>query len=222
MATINDPDVGSNIAKVGAVAAKGVHTVPKPHDHGTGGHFRASVRFAIANVQVAAARLWQVRNPDPAMLIVPTRLEVRWLQIGNHTAAIRDSLQLFKLTGFTAVDTTNTVTPGITKKRTAGMAASIAALRHVTIAGAAAGMTGGTLVKDGVAAANLEQWLLAAIPTAGVVMPLIKEMLDDVNGTHPFVLAQNEGLGIENEVLLGAAAASSVVVDFSWLEVPAF
>jgi hypothetical protein len=36
------------------------------------------------------------------------------------------------------------------------------------------------------------------------------------------VLVQNEGIIIENRVVLGAAAASSVYIDFSWAEVSAF
>jgi len=90
------------------------------------------------------------------------------------------------------------------------------------VAGAAGGMTGGTLTKDTNAFCFLEQWLLAALPTTGNVTPLIKEFLDDVNGTHPFVFVQNEGFVIENVVVLGAAAASSVVVDFSYAEVTLF
>jgi hypothetical protein len=49
------------------------------------------------------------------------------------------------------------------------------------------------------------------------------ELLDDTNGTHPFVLAQNEGLGLEN-VAIGSATANvvDIYVDFSWAEVSAF
>jgi hypothetical protein len=167
--------------------------------------------------------LWEVRNTS-TNIIIPTRLRVMWTLTAAHTAAIRDSIQLFRCTSFTAVDTTNTVTPTVSVKRTAGMAAAPggAAIRHVTVAGAAAGMTGGTMTKDGGASSILEQWLLAAVPTAGPTTSLTAELLDDVNGTHPFALAQNEGLELENEVLLGAAAGSSVVVDFSWAEVTAY
>jgi hypothetical protein len=48
-------------------------------------------------------------------------------------------------------------------------------------------------------------------------------MLDDVNGTHPWVLAQNEGLVLQN-IVAGSATANvvDVVIDFSWAEVTAF
>lgn len=212
-----------SVSEVGVGAAAAQHVTNKPIPYGSLGHYRSTVRFAIVNTQAAGSRLWEIRNTHATNLIIPTRLEVRWLQLGAHTAAIRDSLQLFFDTAFTAVDTTNTVTPTVSAKRTS-MAAPPggAAIRHVTVAGVAAGMTGGTRTPNGGFLAAVEQWFTAAQPTAGTVVPMVKEMLDDVNGTHPLVLVQNEGLELQNEVLLGAAASSSVVVDFSWAEVSAF
>lgn len=193
----------------------------KPHSYGSLGHYRFSIKVALANAQAANSRLFEIRNTDAANLIIPTRLEVRWTQIAAHTVAILDALDLFKVTGFTAVDTTNTVTPAMSKKRTS-MGNTTAAIRHVTVAGAAAGMTGGTLTKDANALGMMEQWLLLALPTAGTVVPIAREFLDDVNGTHPLVFAQNEGMILENRILLGAAAGSSVTIDFSYLEATKF
>lgn len=212
-----------NIGEIGAAASSPQHVTLKPIPYTTLGHYRSAVRFSLVVTQAAASRLWEVRNTHATNLIIPTRIEVRWLQTANHTASIRDSIQLYRATGFSAVDTTNTVTPTASPRR-ASMAAAPggAAIRHVTVAGAAAGMTGGTVTKDGGAASMVEQWLLQTTSATIQLAPVVKEMLDDVNGTHPFVLIQNEGLVLENEVLLGAAAGSSVVVDFSWAEVSAF
>lgn len=215
--------VSGAVMGVGAEAASAAHVQVKPIAHGALGHYRSSVRFALINAQAADSRLWVIRN-NATNVLVATRLRIQWTLIGAHTAAILDSLDLYRLTAFTTLDTTNTVTPVASVKRTAGMAAAPggAQLRHVTVAGAAAGMTGGTSTPDGGAASMTEQWLLAAVPTAGPTTTLTAELLDDVNGTHPFVLAQNEGLVLRNRVLLGAAASSSVVVDFSWAEATAF
>jgi hypothetical protein len=215
--------VSGALMGVGVESASAAHVQVKPIAYGSLGHYRSAVRFALANAQAANSRLWEVRN-TAANLIIPTRLRVTWTLTSAHTAAILDQLALFRCTAFTAVDTTNTVTPTASVKRTSGMAAAPggAAIRHVTVAGAAAGMTLGTLTKDGGASGQLEQWLLAAVPTAGPTTSMLFEFLDDVNGTHPFVLAQNEGLELENVVLLGAAAGSSVVVDFSWCETTAY
>jgi hypothetical protein len=63
-----------------------------------------------------------------------------------------------------AVDTTNTVTPVASKLRASYAAIDTAAtfIRGVTVAGAAAGMTGGTLSKDTAPLMQLGQFLLAA------------------------------------------------------------
>lgn len=211
-----------SVADVGAAAQKGLHVIQKPIDAGALGHYRVNHRCGLVATQAANSRLFEVRNTHASNLIVPTRLLIKWLQTAAHTAAIEDSLDVFKVTGFTAVDTTNTVTPTASVKRATMAASPVAAIRGVTIAGAAAGMTGGTLTKDGGTAGQLPQWLLLAQPTAGVVATQMDDNFDDVNGTHPFVFAQNEGFIIENRVLLGAAAGSSVYIDFSWAEVTAF
>ena len=199
-----------------------LHTIGKPIQYASLGHYRMSVRFTMATTQGANSRLWEVRNAHASNLIVPTRMELTILPAGTITAAYRMEIDLFKLTGFTAVDTTNTVTPGTpSSKRGATMAASPGAVfRHVTVAGAAAGMTGGTLAKDAVAAGIAQTWVATA---AATTLPYRKEMLDDVNGTHPWVLAQNEGLELEN-IVAGSATANvvDVSVDFSWAEVTAF
>jgi hypothetical protein len=147
-----------NLGKSGDIAEAGNqtynsgapwHVQPKPLQYGSLGHYRTNHRCALVNTQAANSRLFEIRNTHATNLIVPTRLILKWVQTGAHTAAIEDSLDVFKVTGFSAVDTTNTVTPTASVKR-ASMSASPggAALRGVTVAGAAAGMTGGTLTKD--------------------------------------------------------------------------
>lgn len=210
---------GGTIVGAGQEASLPAHVVQKPHT--AVGHYRTSIKFNLIALQAANSRLFEIRNLSATNIIIPQRMEIRWMQTAAHTAAILDALDLFKVTGFTTTDTTGTVTPTVSRKRTS-MAATTADLRHVTVAGATAGMTGGTLTKDANASSMMEQWLLLALPTAGTVMPITKEFFDDVNGTHPFALIQNEGLILENRILLGAAAGSSVVIDFHYAEVTAF
>lgn len=213
------------VADVGGTTFRAQHVHVKPIEHGSLGHYRVNHRTVLVATQAANSRLFEVRNTHASNLIIPTRLLVKWFQTANHTAAIEDSLDVFRCTSFSAVDTTNTVTLTPSVKRTTGMTAAAsmsAAIRGVTVAGAAAGMTGGTLTKDGTSIGQLPQWLLAAVPTAGTILVEMNDNFDDVNGTHPFVFAQNEGFIIENRVLLGAAAGSSVYIDFSWAEVTAF
>lgn len=187
------------------------------------GQYRVNHRCAIVAAQAANSRLFEFRNGGAGVLVV-THLVLKWIMTAAHTAAIEDSLDVFRCTGFSAVDTVNTVTPVGSVKKTAGMAAfpGNAAIRGVTVAGAAAGMTGGTLTKDGGSIGQLPQWLLLALPTASVVTPEKIDIFDDVNGTHPLVLAANEGFIIENRVLLGAAAGSTVYIDLSWAEAASY
>lgn len=216
-------DLGDNPLKLDGLTFSALRVNIKPLDHGSLGHYRVNHRCALVNSQAANSRLFEVRNTHATNLIVPTRLIIKWVQTAAHTAAIEDSLDVFKVTGFSAVDTTNTVTPVPSVKR-GSMAASPggAAIRGVTVAGNSAGMTGGTLTKDSSSIGQLPQWLLAAVPTAGTLGVQFLDVFDDVNGTHPFVLAQNEGIIVENRVGLGAAAGSAVYIDFSYAEVTAF
>lgn len=216
------------IGDVGGTTFRGLHSHVKPLEYGTLGHYRVNHRCVLVNTQAANSRLFEVRNTDATKLFIPTRLVLKWFTASAHTAFIENSLDVFRCTGFSAVDTVNTVTLTGSVKRTSMTAAasSIVAIRGVTVAGASAGMTGGTLTKDassvGQAPLILPQAVMATTDTLFRTPAVCYDIFDDVNGTHPFVFAQNEGLIIENRVLLGAAAGSSVYIDFSWAEVTAF
>lgn len=224
MAVINDPTTAGNITRIGesATGATGAaHVVVKPIPSSLG-HFRVTHRCALIAAQAANSRLFEVRNSGVNLLVL-TRLTLKWLQTAAHTAAIEDSLDVFKVTGFTVLDGVNTVTPlGSIKRATMPAFPGNAQIRGVTIAGAAAGMTGATLTKDGGPFSQLPLWLTLAFadPSQRLVAQLDAE--DDVNGTYPFTFAQNEGFIIENRVLLGAAAGSSVYIDAAFAEVAAY
>lgn len=222
MATINDPNVAANIASVGEVASSPLHTTGKPIP--ADGHYRVNHRFLIANSQAAASRLFEVRNPSASKLVVLTRLVIKWINLGAHTAQIEDSLDCYKVTGFTVIDGTNVVVLVPSLKRTS-MAADIAQARGVTAAGAAAGMTNGTLAKDGSSFAQMPRILNQAVMVITETQPRVADVMDALDigeDTHPFVFTQNEGFVVENRVLLGAAAASSVYIDCSYAVVDAF
>lgn len=224
MAVVNDPSAAANISRVGEVgtgATGGLHTVRKPLPSSIG-HYSVSHRCAIVAAQVANSRLFELRNAHATNLLVLLALTIKWLHTAAHTAAIEDSLDAYKVTGFTAVDTVNTVTPvGSIRRSTMTAFPGNALVRGVTVAGAANGMTGGTLTKDSTPFLQLPQWMLLAQPTAGLVLPAVADLPPDLGG-HPFVFSQNEGFIIENRVLLGAAAGSSVYIDAAWAEVAAF
>jgi hypothetical protein len=213
---------GGALVEAGEKAAVGLHVIPKPI---AGLHYRVSHRCALVNAQAANSRLFEMRNTHASQLLIITQLTLRWLNSAAHTAIIEDSLDAYKVTGFTAVDTTNTVTPVASSKRTSFGADSVAAIRGVTVAGAAAGMTGGTLVKDSAPFVQLprifNQTVMATTETSPRISDFWPAMDDEFDG-YPFVFAQNEGFIVENRVLLGAAAGSSVYVTCSYAVVSAF
>lgn len=207
---------GGDVAEVGERAAVPLHITNKPIP--ADGHYRVNHRCALVNAQAANSRLFEIRNPTAGKVLILTRLLLKWLNFQAHTAIIEDSIDCFKVTNFTAVDTTNTVTPVSSLKR-AGMAADTALIRGVTIAGAAAGMTGGTLTKDGGSFSQLPRILNQAVMaiTETIARPADwVEALDSGEDTHPWVFDQNEGFIIENRAVLGAAAGSSLYIDAAY------
>ena len=211
---------GGTVAEVGGTVFRALHTHVKPLEYGTLGHYRVNHRCLLANTQAANSRLFEGRNSHATNLIVPTRFLIKTIQSAAGTAQ-DNSIDAFKVTGLSAVDTTNTVTPTASVKRTS-MAAAPGALqlRGVTIAGAAAGMTGWTAApgKDGGSFAQHPISVQAAVQWPF----LVTDLLDDVNGTHPWVWVQNEGFEAENRVLNVTTYGVMAYFDFSWAEVTAF
>lgn len=214
--------VSAALADVGVAAAIPLHVTQKPIPYGALGHYRVTARLQIIALQAANSRLFTLRNTG-TNLIIPTRLNMRWLQTAAHTAAIEDSIDVFKCTAFTVSDTVSTATPVASRKRTTmGAAPGNVEIRQVTATGVAAGMTGGTLTKDGGPYTQFPKWLLLAVPTGADEKVDLQTVEDDVSTTCPFIFAQNEGLEIENRVLLGAAAGSSLYIELAYAEVALF
>lgn len=210
------------LAEVGGTTFRGMHVHVKPLEFGALGHYRTAIKLTMATTQAANSRLFEVRNVHASNLLILTRARCAVQAAGTVTTPYGFELGLFRLTSFSAVDTTNTVTPTGSLKRTSMQAypGTSAAIRHVTVAGAAAGMTTGTLTKDGNSIASLIAWLATA---AATTMPVYQELVDDVNGTHPLVCVQNEGWEFENVVVgSGTANVVQVMIDCSWADVTAF
>jgi len=207
---------------VGAESQSAMHVTARPDPAGTLGHYRTSHRASIIAVQKANSRLFELQNAHATNIIILHAIRMEWIQTANHTAAILDSIDIFRCTSFSAVDTTQTVTPVISKLRTS-FATAGANVRGITVAGHVDGMTGGSLVKDANPLRQLGQWLLAAVPTGSVVVPMVDVFSPDVaSGESPLILAQNEGIIVENRVLLGAAGGSAFSIDVEWSEVTAY
>lgn len=212
----------AQVMGVGLETGVPAHFVPKaiPYD-AAGGHYMLNLRINSTAVQAANSRIFEIRNTSASRFIIPTRLRLRALQTAAGTAQ-ENSIDVYKVTGFTAVDTTNTLTPTSSVARTTGMAAfpgTAAAIRFLNPA--AAGMTGGTLTKDAQAIGSLPYNVAAAINTTTIWGP--EDAIDETAlPRHPGVFALNEGLIIENRVLNVTSYGITWYIDFSWADVTAY
>lgn len=209
---------GGIVAEVEDTTTRALRIVSKPLSYGSGGHYKATLRMQSTAAQTANSRLLELRNPSSSILIIPTRLVIRVLQTAAGTAQ-ENSLDIYKATSFTVVSSTNAVTGVPTIKRTS-MAAVQGQLRYLTLTGVAAGMTGSTATKDSLPIGTVPYNVAAAINTNGPIASA--DIFDDVNGTHPLVLAQNEGLVIENRVLNVTSYGVTWFIDIAWAEVSAY
>lgn len=209
------------IQQVGGPLLRAGHVHVKPIEYVVG-HYRTVVRLAMVPSQAANSRLFEIRNTGNNLLI-PTRLEVTVLPSGPIATPYLLELAAYKYTGFTAVDTTSTATPTAGVART-GMAAypGNAHIRVLTPAGAAAGMTGGTLgTKAGNPLGLLLAWLASVSANS---QPVTRGLLGDVsNGAYPMMFGEDEGFVIE-QVPAGSATANAVavLVDLAWCEAQAY
>lgn len=213
---------GGVVADVGGTTFRAVHTHIKPLEFGAYGHYRWTNRILSTAAQTANSRLVELRNNSASVLVIPTRLVMRALQVAAGTAQ-ENSVDAYKATSFTAASTVNAVTGVPSVKRTANMAAAAstqAQLRYLTLTGVAAGMTGSTATKDANPMGTLPYNVAAAINTTGIWGPV--DVFDDVNGTHPFVFVQNEGLVVENRVLNVTSYGMAWFFDLAWAEAASF
>jgi hypothetical protein len=211
--------VSNALLGVGAESQSAAHVTMKPIPYAALGHYRAVHRAVQAATQAANSRLFTIRNPHASNLIVLTRLSLKMLQTVAGTAQMA-GIDVFRVTSYSVTDTTNTVTPVASPKRgTMATSPGAAVIRGVTVAGASAGMTGGTLTKDGGAFFSQTYPVAAAAATSNALAWGPYDLLDDTNGTHPFVLATNEGIEIENRTLNTTSFGVEFIVDVSWAEV---
>jgi hypothetical protein len=189
----------------------------RPLDYGVLGHYRVQLRILSTAAQVANARIFEVRN-NGANLMVLTRLVLKAIQAAAGTAQ-ENSLDAYKLTGFSAIDTTNTNTPVVSVKRGATMGAPPGNLQFRYTTAIAAGMTGGTLAKETTPFASLPYNVSATALAAGALWGPYNA-IDDVNGTHPYVFAQNEGFDLENRLLNVTSYGIAWFIDCCVAEIP--
>lgn len=210
-------DNGSLIGGGGA-AFKGANIHAKPLDYGTLGHYRVAVAVPLAANQAATSRLFELRNSG-SNLIIPLLVEAELLAVGDVAVEGLCWLSMFGCTNFTAVDTTNTITPNAMVLRPTGMSAAPGGAQLRACSGNSAGMTGGTLTKD----AGPHSYLVSYMSSAAAERPpRVKRFVDPADvSIHPPVYSTSQGFSIENSVL-GSATDNNIyaVITVAWAEVP--
>ena len=212
---IQNQGFGGVIQEVEDTSTRAGRVVAKPYAYGTLGHYKGLLSVLSVAAQAANARLIVIRN-NAANLVLINRLMLRAQQEVAGTAQ-QNAIDVYKLTGFTALDTTSTATPTLTEVRVTEMAASPGGIQ-VRTSTAAAGMTGGTSTK-GALIGSLPYDVKAGIVQAGFG-PI--DVVDFQNGGHPITLKQNEGILVENRILNVTSYGIRWYVDLSLAEVTAF
>lgn len=235
MAGLQVQGAGGSVVEAGAFAAKGMHSVAKPQDHGVLGHYAAVLTTGtIAAGMAAAGELVQMRWIDATRFCLIH--EVQILQFRNTTPAFAAGVYNFELMRATAWSADGggggavAVADPQLQMRAAQMGASLFSTGfRLATTGA---LTAGTKVLDtlplGAAYGNVGSTPAIAeffIPKGGGAsgvggggVPLFK--CDVASGEHPIVLAANEGIAIRATVPATGPFIASFLV--KWAEVVAF
>lgn len=193
----------------------------RPHDFRAadgshiGGHYRTILTTGATTGIAAGGALLSLRwtNPDRALEINRIRA---WATIGTvFTTAQENSIDIARVTGFTAADTGGTAIDLVEscRKNRSNMKAS--AIQSLRVAGAAA-LTPGTGAEES--------------PCGGLVMAGLLNVVGSMAGgdlfkvepglEHPLVINNLEGLRIRIRTAQGAAGVVVWTFEIDWMEVP--
>lgn len=219
---------GASVAEVGAFAAKGLHTINKPTDHGSLGHYRVSVvTGTLAAALAANAQIYQFKWTDATRFAVIKKIKVNFIPLTPFTAAT-----LTDHTSFDAVavrsyaagggGTTLTLT-GDNNSMRSSMGASLATI-NVSTTGA---LTLATTLDSQPFCQSIRKGnrVNPAAATEETIQPSdmsLTYIADVAAGEHPLTLAQNEGFVIRNRTVWPAAGTGIAMIECVWCEVSAF
>jgi len=208
MATINDPNVPANVARVGAVdtsaGGQSQHVVLRPDEYGNLGHYRAHVFTGnIAAGAGALSELVQLRYTGAGKVVVYNVILEHFRSLGTAFAAGNFLFDVIRSINWT-VDGTGGATQVPIRLRTS-MAVPTATVRVSTTAALGAGTKTLDAVAlraiRGIASTAVNAMQLGLISAAANItvgypgaVPLLPAMGDIPTGSHPLVLATNEGL----------------------------
>lgn len=223
---------GGTVAEIDGATFRAVRITPRPVDYGAGGSYRNAMRSGtIAAVLAANANIYSFRNPSATLLAVIHRIRAQVFANLAFTAAFNDMsikahIARSYTTGWTTNGTAATLTGNNAKMRTS--MATCASIIHI-LNTSNAGLTGGTSTNDtdpfAISQIGKPNVVNAAAATEYLAaQPVINlEFEPDIgDGSHPLVLAQNEGFLIQNGLVWPAAGTAVLKVEVAWSEVTSF
>lgn len=191
----------------------------------TGGAFRVAMSTTdlttIAARTSTAGHLCAFRNPSASTLIMLQRMRATWYTNAGFTAAQLVGLGAFVVRPWTVAYSGGTAVSGTSpqlKKRTShgNSIADIRIAQGVVLTASATN----TLDTQPIAMGYFAELAAgAAVPKGSFTIDW--SAANDAQ-FQPIVLAQNEGVVITNEVLMGAGGTARVVVEFDWVERDSF
>lgn len=214
MAVVNDPIDSTRIARVGAVdtsaGGNAQHVSLRPDEYGTLGHYKSHVFTGNIGAGAGAlSELVQLRYTGTGKAIIYVVMLEHFRSLGTAFAAGNFLFDVIKSTGW-SVDGTGGGTQVPIKLRTS-MATPNSTVRVATTAALGAGTK--TLDAQpirairGIASIAVNGHMLGSISaTANITVgypgavPLFPDPGELAVGTHPIVLAQNEGISIRATV----------------------
>jgi len=213
--------VSASLAEVGAAAQKGLHITNKPIDVTGGGYYRVAAQTgtlaaALGAGSATVGHLYSFRNPHASMLVVIHSITVRFQTLTDFTAATLTDLgfDLFRLTAFSVVPTTNRTSPTPSKMRTS-FGTSVIGATDINVA-TTVGMTGQTQTID----TSPFDSTIADMNQTASFPPLTYSPVESLG--YPLTLAQNEGFLVRNRGVWPAAGTGILQAEVSWAEVTAF
>lgn len=168
---------------------------------------------------VANGPVWSFRNTGLYPILV-RRVAVSFRLNVGYTAGQAMRFAVFRAIGFTASDSGGTALYTVLQNRQRTNLTPVSSAPDIRICATAA-LTAGTRTLETIPLGAVQGYIAAA--TAGLVISPTEIISQDA-GHYPVVLAQNEGLVLVNQVLMGAPAGAigNLIVQVEWAEAQSY
>ena len=201
---------------------RAVRTTLRPLDVGALGAYRVAAFSGLTATLAAGGTVFSLRWTHATNLMVIRYLRVRYAVVTGFTAAQELAFSAFIARTWTVADSAATnvaLTTNNNKKRTS-FGTSLVGANDCRIA-AAVVVTAGTRTLDAnPVLVGMGKTLAAA---ATVQDASFESVMDLTNGVdYPIVCATNEGIVVQNTILMGAGGTVRIGVECEWEEVASY